>query len=223
MGREVDARVGVAVAARPGARAGVRAGVRPVVRVEGGRKVLRVGGVIQSVHVDAEYEPDVWDAMLPTRQPERVLILGLGGGTIASLMTHRWGPLPILGVELDPAVVYLAKQEFGLEQLANVEILTADAFAFVRSCPHIFDHVCVDLYTAGKMAHGVFEPAFLQGIARLLPEDGTAAFNLWRSPYLNDQVRRLRRVLDVQRIAEVDDNVVVHCGRLALTKRRRAR
>src|SRR5690242_7661012 len=66
-------------------RAGGRPGRHgmPTVRIEGGRKVLRVGGVIQSVHVDETYEPDVWDAMLPERRPERVLILGLGGGTMA--------------------------------------------------------------------------------------------------------------------------------------------
>lgn len=217
MGREAGARVGTVKTIK------VTGTARPEVRVEGGRKVLRVGGVIQSVHVDAGYEPDVWDAMLPQRQPASVLILGLGGGTIASLMTQRWGPLPILGIECDPAVVYLAKHDFGLDQLPNVEVHTSDAFAFVRACPTRFDHICVDLYTAGKMAHGVFEPAFLQGIARLLTEEGTAAFNLWRSPYLADQVRRLRRVLDVQRVAEVDENIVVHCARARVPAKPRPR
>ncbi len=59
---------------------GARAGRsdRPLVIVEGGRKVLRVGGVIQSVHVDESYEPDVWDAMLPDVYPQRMLILRPG-------------------------------------------------------------------------------------------------------------------------------------------------
>src|SRR5690348_12385037 len=59
--------------------------LRPMVVVEAGRKVLRVGGVIQSVHVDEGYEPDVWDAMLPRERPQSALILGLGGGTMAQL------------------------------------------------------------------------------------------------------------------------------------------
>ena len=44
-----------------------RRGARPRVLVEEGRTVLRVGGAIQSVAVDAAYTPDVWDAMLPRR------------------------------------------------------------------------------------------------------------------------------------------------------------
>ena len=71
------------------------------VRLEAGRKVLRVGGVIQSVGVDAAHIPDVWDAMITAARPANALILGLGGGTIATLLTQRWGPLPIVGVERD--------------------------------------------------------------------------------------------------------------------------
>ncbi|MGH2503248.1 MAG: hypothetical protein ACRDID_12125, partial [Ktedonobacterales bacterium] len=51
-------------------------GLAPRVTLEDGRKALRVGGVIQSVAVDERYIPDVWDAMLPLRQPASALILG---------------------------------------------------------------------------------------------------------------------------------------------------
>jgi spermidine synthase len=187
--------------------------LHPIVTHENGRKVLRVGGVIQSIHVDERYQSDVWDAMLPRRQPASALILGLGGGTIASLMTQRWGPIPITGVEVDPAVVWLARHEFGLAQLPNVGIVVEDAFSYVRRCDRQFDAICVDLYTAGKLAHGVFGVPFLGGIATLLAPEGEAAFNLWRSPYLTDQLRRLRRVLTVSAIVEADENIVVHCKR----------
>ncbi|HEX6817820.1 MAG TPA: methyltransferase domain-containing protein [Ktedonobacterales bacterium] len=189
-------------------------------RIEGGRKVLRVGGVIQSVHVDETYEPDVWDAMLPDppeRRPERVLILGLGGGTMAQLLTARYGPIEITGVERDPAVIWLARHEFGLATLPHVRIVEDDAFAFVRTAAERgvrYDAICVDLYTAGKMAHGVFDPAFLRDVARILAPVGAATFNLWRSPYLADQLRRLRRALRVAAVVAVEDNLVVHCRSL---------
>lgn len=186
-------------------------GTRPFVTVEAGRKVLRVGGVIQSVAVDETYLRDVWDAMVPSTRPASALILGLGGGTIATLLTQRWGPLPIVGVERDPAVAWLARHEFGLAQLANVQVVVADAFTYMRDCRDRYDTICVDLYVAGKMAHGVFGTAFLRDIARSLTPTGSATFNLWRSPYLPDQMRRLARVLRVERATEVDDNVFVHC------------
>jgi spermidine synthase len=195
------------------ARGDLGAVARPVVAVEAGRKVLRVGGVIQSVAVDETYQRDVWDAMLPERPPANALILGLGGGTIATLLTQRWGCLPITGVERDPAVVFLAQHEFGLDRLPNVRIEVADAFAYLRECATRYDVLCVDLYTAGKLAHGVLAGPFLRDVARCLTPEGTAIFNFWRGPYLSDQLRRVGRALEVTRTLEVDENILAHCRR----------
>ena len=184
----------------------------PFVSIEDGRKVLRVGGIIQSLSVDSSYTPDIWDGMLPDIQPSNALILGLGSGTIAGLMTRRWGSLPITGVERDPAVAWLARHEFGLDGLPHVRIVVDDAFDFVRDCSEQFDIICVDLYVAGKMSHGVLGASFLTDVARLLSPDGVATFNFWRSSYLPDQIRRLSRVLDPRLSVEVDDNIIVHCG-----------
>jgi spermidine synthase len=180
--------------------------------IEDGRKILRVDGVIQSVHVDASYLPDVWDAMLPDEAPANALILGLGGGTMAQLLTARFGPLPITGVERDPAVIWLARHEFGLALAPHVRIEHEDAFTFARRCAESFGFVAVDLYTAGKMAHGVLGATFLRDVRRLLAPEGLVTFNLWRSPYVADQTRRLACVFALHSTAEVDDNVIVRCG-----------
>jgi spermidine synthase len=186
---------------------------RPMARVEDGRKVLRVGGVIQSVEVDERYTSDVWDAMLPRRRPESALILGLGGGSIAKLMTLRWGALPITGIERDPAVVALARREFGLDQLDHLAIVTADAFEWARMCDQTFGAICVDLYVAGKLAHGALGAAFLRDVRRLLAPEGEATFNLWRSAYLEDQVRRIAAHFSIEAVDQVDGNAVIHATR----------
>ncbi|HEX9067573.1 MAG TPA: methyltransferase domain-containing protein [Ktedonobacterales bacterium] len=184
----------------------------PVVRVEHGRKVLRVGGVIQSVHVDDAHVPDVWDAMLPDIRPARALILGLGGGTMAQLLTRRYGDVPVIGVERDATVAALARDEFGLGAQPHVRIMVADALAWVRTERATYDCILVDLFTAGKMAHGVLGERFLRDVARLLAPEGTASFNLWRSAYLDDALRRLGRVFTIHERLDVDQNVIVRAG-----------
>lgn len=193
---------------------GNRRGVqRPVVMVEGGRKLLRVGGVIQSIAVDERYTPDIWDAMLPVVRPDRALILGMGGGTMATLLTRKWPDLPITGVEFDPAVAGLAQHEFGLAACPNVHIVVADAFVWLEGCTERYDAICVDLYTGGNMAHGVLGVSFLRDVERALTAGGTVTFNLWHSRYLDDQLRRLGRVFSVQERVDVDQNVVLRCVR----------
>ena len=183
---------------------------RPVALVEDGRKVLRVGGVIQSVEVDERYTADVWDAMLPRRRPASALILGLGGGSIAQLMTRRWGPLPITGIERDPAVVSLARREFGLDQLDHLTIVTADAFVWTHMCDQSFDAICVDLYVAGKLAHGALSAAFMRDLRRVLSPEGEVIFNLWRSAYLEEQTRRIAAYFGIEALDQADGNVAVH-------------
>jgi spermidine synthase len=92
-----------------------------------------------------------------------------------------------------------------------VRIVVEDAFTFVRRCEERYEAICVDLYTAGKMAHGVLGAAFLRDVKRLLAPDGSVTFNLWRTPYLADQLRRLGREVRVCELCDVDDNVVVRC------------
>ncbi|HEX9036735.1 MAG TPA: methyltransferase domain-containing protein [Ktedonobacterales bacterium] len=186
---------------------------RPVAHIEDGRKVLRVGGIIQSVEINERHVPDVWDAMLPNVRPANALILGLGGGSIATLMTGRWGPLPITGIERDPEVVRLARAEFGLDRLDNLSIVTADAFAWVHSCAGTFDAVCVDLFHAGKLAHGALGPNFLRDLRRVLAPGGELTYNLWHSAYLDDQVRRIGAQFVVQSLDRADGNVIIRATR----------
>lgn len=154
----------------------------PTVEERDGRKALVVGGYIQSVAVAADHAWDVWDAFIPQhRCPWRVLILGAGGGTIATLLTQRCGPISITAIERDPLVVQLACEEFGLATMDNLTLIQADAFDWVSTCDQSFDLICVDMYVAGDLAHGTLATPFLRQIATLLTPGGTAAFNLFRS------------------------------------------
>lgn len=188
----------------------------PVPRVEtrDGRKALVVGNYVQSVAVTADHPFDVWDACIPRRRlPWRALILGAGGGTIAHLLTRRCGPIRIVAVERDPAVARLAREEFGLGRLPNVELVVADAFAYVAACPESFDLICVDLYTGGAIAHGTLATGFLHQIAACLTPGGIAAFNLFTTKRIPAQLHRLERVFTLVDRIEVGGNLVVHATR----------
>ncbi|HKT39578.1 MAG TPA: hypothetical protein VJR48_14475, partial [Ktedonobacterales bacterium] len=62
------------------------------------------------------------------------------------------------------------------------------------------------------MAHGVLGGRFLRDVGRLLSPEGEVTINLWRSPYLDDHLRRIGRELLVREVVEVEENLVVRCG-----------
>ena len=184
-----------------------------VVRIgeDDGRRVLLVDGVVQSVLDDAA-EAGYWGAMIPDTRPERALILGLGGGTIARLLHARFGPLPIVAVDDDANVLAFAAAE--LSELPGLELVQADAFEWTDEAVERgerFGLACVDLFRADAMPPEVTRRPFLRALKRLLAPRGLAIFNVFADRRTENRVHRLERVFRVLERRQVGDNVVVCC------------
>ena len=189
---------------------------------DGGRPALAIDGAVQSVAVGATDAPGgYWAAMLPDVPPRDALLLGLGGGTVAHLLVRAFGPLPIVGVDDDPAVLALARTAFDLDQ-PHLEIVAADAFAYVAGGRRQFDFVCVDLYRDGAIPARVSAPGFLRDVRAHLRPGGLATFNLARDRTAGNRLRPLARYFVVVRRVLVGFNLVAHCA-LSPPLRRRGR
>lgn len=193
---------------------------------EDGRLALQVGGVTQSISMPedgldgAESSQGYWGLMLPPMCPRRALLLGLGGGAVATLLARRCPAVRMVGVERDAAVLALAREAFGLSALTGLEVVEGDAFAWVdaqfsgelelAATVERFDLICVDLFEAGRLVAGTLATAFLRRIAALLAPDGVATINLMVTGRTSEQLHRLRRVFTVERELRLRGNLVVH-------------
>lgn len=172
-----------------------------------GRRVLLVDETVQSsADVAAE---GYWSAMVPDRRPRRALLLGLGVGTVARRLHVRFGPLPVVGVDDDPAVIAVARRE--LADLPCLEIVEADAFRYVATTAERFDLACVDLYRGAQLQAGIVGRPFLRRLRELLAPRGHAAINLFADRRTMMRIHRLARVFRVLRTVAVGKNVVVWC------------
>ncbi|HEX2171061.1 MAG TPA: hypothetical protein VHL09_01275 [Dehalococcoidia bacterium] len=151
-----------------------------------------------------------WAAMIPDVRPERALILGLGAGTVAALLTRRFGRLPIEGVDLNPKIVEAGYQVCGLGN-TDLTIHYEDAFDFVARAGGRYDYIAVDLYTGSELAQGVFSKPFLRRLKRLAGPRGVVAINIIRTRRFDRQMARLREVFAVVDTAEAGLNVVATC------------
>jgi precorrin-6B methylase 2 len=201
---------------------------------------LEVGGVTQSVSVPADEplgdgrgEPQpgprggYWGLMLPPGCPSAALLLGLGGGTIATLLARRCPDARITGIELDPTVIVTARLEFGLDALPQLTIIEADAFAWIEAHagePQLsgvtpiaerYDLICVDLFEAGRLVAGALTTRFLRQVAALLTPNGVATINLMVTGRTNEQIHRIERVFAIQRRLRTRGNLILHLTPLA--------
>jgi spermidine synthase len=116
---------------------------------------------VRELYVDgtfaSRYEPgqvitgSVWDALaagivaLPRQRRRSVLLLGLGGGSAARVARALGPRARIVGVEIDPSVVRLARRWFDLDAL-GIEVVIDDARTYLERCRRRFDAVLEDVF-----------------------------------------------------------------------------
>ncbi len=155
---------------------------------DGGIEFVVAGATHATWHPEHLLTGYAWDALtaavcLGERPPERILLLGLGGGTAVRQLHHLFPEAVFTGVEIDPGMVRLARTHMGLDRLP-VEAVCEDAFAFLARRPRPeFDWVIDDLYLAREA--DVERPARPDAdyVARLRAwarPDGGVAMNLVR-------------------------------------------
>lgn len=122
-----------------------------VVRRAGGLQ-LRVNGTLASFRRPGrDVTGPVWWALaapvvlLPRRARRRILLLGLGAGSVAGVLRVLDPRAEIVGVELDRRVLRLARRHFGLDRL-GVEVVVDDVFRYLRRERRRFDLVVEDVF-----------------------------------------------------------------------------
>ena len=79
---------------------------------------------------------------------KNVLVLGLGLGSIPLMLEKNFGKkYNYTAVEIDESVIYLSSK-YALPQLkSNIQMICADAFAFVMQTEQKFDLICIHFYS----------------------------------------------------------------------------
>ncbi|HYG89019.1 MAG TPA: fused MFS/spermidine synthase [Azospirillum sp.] len=105
----------------------------------------------------------------------RTLILGLAGGVGAMNIQRAWPGADILGVELDPAVVQVAHERFGLK---GVRTAVGDARRFVETSAEQHDVVVVDLYNGATIPFFTATREFFQAVEKRVAPGGAVMMNI---------------------------------------------
>jgi len=127
-------------------------------RIDGTQASLhRPGGALTGVVWWALASPML---LLRPRRRRRALLLGLAAGSVARAVRALDPTAGIVGVELDPEVVRLARRHFGLDRL-GIELVVGDALEFLRHDRRRFDLIVEDLFIGPSRS--VRKPGWLLG------------------------------------------------------------
>lgn len=195
----------------PAQRAAGSGGAGLAIEEYEGCRVLIQDGAILSVDVTDGNPPfGYWTAMLPVGTPQNALLLGLGAGTLAHLLTRRFPGIQIVGVDNDPRLIDFARLHFDLS-LPNLDVVIGDAFTYTADCRERFDYVAVDLFCGHAFQRAVLSKPFLRHIRAIAGPTGEIVVNLFKDRRGNVYVGRLSRILAIHRVDRLPHNIVVHC------------
>lgn len=157
------------------------------VRTAGRTKRLYTNGICHT-----EYNPgrvitrSIWDLLFlpalfrPPGSIRRVLVLGVGGGSVLHLLRRHLQPESIVGVELSSIHLSVAKRFFNLRN-RSIELHTADATAWLQDYQGPkFDLIIDDLFLEeGSMAMRAVEcdAAWFRLLLRHLARHGVLVMN----------------------------------------------
>jgi predicted membrane-bound spermidine synthase len=113
-------------------------------------------------------------------QVKSVALIGLAGGTMAHQYTEVYGPLPIDGIEIDPKVVQVGRDYFGMNQ-PNLNVIVADGrYALARS-ERRYTVIGLDAYRFPYIPPHLTTVEFFQEVRDHLTDDGVVAINVGRA------------------------------------------
>ena len=154
----------------------------------GKERRLMVGGYVQSINWDCPgVEKRVWGkvaklALDVCPSAKKILLLGLGAGTIVGLLKKANPSIEITAIELDEKVIEIAREYFGLLENNSLKVINADAFDIIENCidrrgrpPS--DVIIVDVYLGGAFPEKFWEPDFFEALKNILNGGGCVIFN----------------------------------------------
>lgn len=140
--------------------------------------------------------------------PLHVVMIGLGGGSLAKFVLSRMPLTRVTAVEINPQVIAAARQFFALPRLpGRLVVETGDGSAFVQGLAGAADVLFVDGYGTDAAAPELATPVFYEDCERALADNGVLVTNLFTDqPGLPHHLRLLERAFPERLLLLADES-----------------
>lgn len=119
-------------------------------------------------------------SLLVNPEPKRILIIGLGGGTMSNTLAALYPQSEIDNVEIDPAVIKVAREYFEFVENENIKTYTQDGRIFIKRAlmkKHTYDWIILDAFNGDYIPEHLMTKEFLSEAKALLTDNGVLSAN----------------------------------------------
>ena len=114
-------------------------------------------------------------------QIKNLAIIGLAAGTVARQASAVFGAIPIDGFEIDPAIIQVGREYFGMN-LPNLNAIPQDGRVGLEHSLKTYTIIAVDAYRPPYIPPHLTTQEFFQETRDHLTSDGVLVVNVGRSP-----------------------------------------
>jgi len=126
------------------------------------------------------YAKLVFSSLLMTDNPKRVLIIGLGGGTLSNTIHQLYPDTYIDNVEIDPAVINVAREYFGFFENEKIKTYTQDGRIFIKRAKlknQSYDWIILDAFNGDYIPEHLLTKEFFEETQSILAKGGIISAN----------------------------------------------
>jgi spermidine synthase len=109
---------------------------------------------------------------------KKILMLGLGGGSISTYLGRFMPDVAIDTVEIDQGVIDAAQKFFGIRQTERVRYIEGDGRVFLKRNQSPYDLILLDAYQGGYVPFHLLTKEFYELVKQRLTAGGAVAFNV---------------------------------------------
>jgi len=130
----------------------------------------------------------------------KVLIIGLGGGSISKIYQKKFPTMEIDVAEIDPEVIEVAKKYFYVQEGKNLRVHAQDGRLYLRQTPNRYDLILLDAYHADSIPFHLTTQEFFQIADQKLTAKGVTVINVIgaiigsRSKIVRSLIKTLRKI-----------------------------
>lgn len=132
--------------------------------------------------LELAYTRSMMGFLLFNDEPRRVLLVGLGGGSLAKFIYHRLPRTCIEAIEINPEVVRVAREQFAVPaDDERLRVWIGDGAAWMNEPGAAADAILVDGYDGESQVASLASLEFYRACRRRLAARGVLVVNLWGS------------------------------------------
>jgi spermidine synthase len=140
-------------------------------------------------HLVFAYTKMMLGALYLQPEPDTILIIGLGGGTLPSTLSRILPKAKIDTVEIDPAVVRVAQKYFNFRMASTMRVSEEDGRVFVKRAIKkgvTYDLIMLDAFDHEYIPEHLLTQEFFREVKKIMTPGGVLAANTWSSSRLYD-------------------------------------